>query len=243
MVPNFVTKILCNPKWLDLIIPRKFAAFKLRSDASKCNTLESYVDLAFNGLVTFPFLAANIQPSQVKTEITQLLKILAKHKPKRILEIGTGRGGTLFLFTRIADANATLISVDLYGGNFGGGYPQAKTSIYESFVLQYQFIHLLRENSHSPCTFTMIKKILNSYPLDFLFIDGDHTYAGVKADFEMYSKLVRKCGLIALHDVCSHSPNADEVYRFWHEIRSEHDTLEIIENQSQGWAGIGVIYV
>jgi hypothetical protein len=30
--------------------------------------------------------------------------------------------------------------------------------------------------------------------VDFLFIDGDHTYEGVKKDFEMYSPLVRREG-------------------------------------------------
>jgi predicted O-methyltransferase YrrM len=37
--------------------------------------------------------------------------------------------------------------------------------------------------------------------LDFLFIDGDHTYEGVKQDFEMYTPLVRKGGLVAMHDI------------------------------------------
>jgi hypothetical protein len=34
-----------------------------------------------------------------------------------------------------------------------------------------------------------------------LFIDGDHTYEGVRRDFEMYSPLVRKGGIIAFHDI------------------------------------------
>ena len=37
--------------------------------------------------------------------------------------------------------------------------------------------------------------------LDFLFIDGDHSYDGVKADFEMYAPMVRPGGLIAFHDI------------------------------------------
>ncbi len=37
----------------------------------------------------------------------------------------------------------------------------------------------------------------NGEPVDFLFIDGDHLYDGVKIDFELYKKLVRPGGLIA----------------------------------------------
>ena len=51
---------------------------------------------------------------QIKEEIKEFLLILDKVKPKVILEIGTAGGGTLFLFSNIADEEATLISVDLY---------------------------------------------------------------------------------------------------------------------------------
>lgn len=37
-------------------------------------------------------------------------------------------------------------------------------------------------------------------PIDFLFLDGDHTEEGVFKDWEIYSPLVKKGGLIALHD-------------------------------------------
>lgn len=35
---------------------------------------------------------------------------------------------------------------------------------------------------------------------DFIFIDGDHSYEGIKTDWELYSKKVAKGGIIALHD-------------------------------------------
>lgn len=36
--------------------------------------------------------------------------------------------------------------------------------------------------------------------IDFLHIDADHSYEGVKKDFELYSKLVKKTGIISIHD-------------------------------------------
>jgi hypothetical protein len=36
--------------------------------------------------------------------------------------------------------------------------------------------------------------------IDFLFIDGDHSYEGVKTDFELYSKIISDNGVIVLHD-------------------------------------------
>jgi predicted O-methyltransferase YrrM len=36
--------------------------------------------------------------------------------------------------------------------------------------------------------------------VEFIFIDGDHSYEGLKGDWESWSPLVASCGLIALHD-------------------------------------------
>lgn len=36
--------------------------------------------------------------------------------------------------------------------------------------------------------------------IDLLFIDGDHSYEGVKLDFELYSKLLTEKGVIIIHD-------------------------------------------
>lgn len=36
--------------------------------------------------------------------------------------------------------------------------------------------------------------------IDVLFIDGDHSYEGVKLDFELYSKLLTPKGVVILHD-------------------------------------------
>jgi predicted O-methyltransferase YrrM len=36
--------------------------------------------------------------------------------------------------------------------------------------------------------------------LDMVFIDGDHSYEGVKKDFEIFSKKVKAKGYLALHD-------------------------------------------
>jgi predicted O-methyltransferase YrrM len=39
--------------------------------------------------------------------------------------------------------------------------------------------------------------------IDFLFIDGDHSYEGVKKDFELYSTLLSDKGIIVIHDTDS----------------------------------------
>jgi hypothetical protein len=62
----------------------------------------------------------------------------------------------------------------------------------------------------------------------------------------MYSPLVRKGGIIALHDIVPGPPkNVGGVPQFWEEIKSqgEYKWLEIVKDWNRGGYGIGVIYV
>jgi predicted O-methyltransferase YrrM len=80
--------------------------------------------------------------------------------------------------------------------------------------------------------------------VDFLFIDGDNTYEGVKKDFEMYSLLVRNGGVIAFHDICPHPPETGcEVSRFWNKVKQRYKYAEIVKDCNQKWSGICVLYV
>jgi predicted O-methyltransferase YrrM len=89
-----------------------------------------------------------------------------------------------------------------------------------------------------------VKALLGGQGLDYLFIDGDHTYEGVKCDFGMYGPMVRKGGLIAFHDIAEGLPEmVGGVPRFWQEVKSQYRHDEIIENRDQGGYGIGVLYV
>jgi cephalosporin hydroxylase len=184
-----------------------------------------------------------IRTLQVRFELLELLKILKKEEPKFILEIGTAFGGTLFLFTRIASNDAQIISIDLPGGNFGGGYIKTRMKLYNEFGMNNQKIFLIRKNSHKKETFEEVKEILSDSKLDFLFIDGDHTYEGIKRDFELYSPLVKKGGLIVLHDIVKCEIKGCDVSIFWDEIKSKYKIIEIIEDKNQNWAGLGLIKV
>jgi hypothetical protein len=51
--------------------------------------------------------------------------------------------------------------------------------------------------------------IMQDIKIDFLFIDGDHSYDGVSKDFSLYSTIMEKNGIIAIHDT---DPNFSENY-------------------------------
>jgi predicted O-methyltransferase YrrM len=195
-------------------------------------------------IIGFTFAAAGelISPSQNRSEILQLVALLHQRKPRTVVEIGTANGGTLSIWCAVADPRAIIVSIDLPGGIHGGGYPRWKSLIYRRFAQPKQALHLLRLDSHLPATRDQLKAILPPEGIDFLFIDGDHTYEGAKSDFEMYSPLVLRGGLVVFHDICTHPPEAKcDVDKFWREIRTRYKSREFVENPNQGHYGIGVL--
>lgn len=214
-----------------------FCFFKISKLKSKRN-LNILVDFTFNGC------SKALMPMQIKSELISLLKILIAIKPKTILEIGTARGGTLFLFARVASSDALIISVDLPGGRFGGGYPWWRIPLYKSFILPSQKLHLIRQDSHDVNTLKIVQNILNGEKVDFLFIDGDHTYEGVKKDFDFYNSLVKKGGYIAFDDIATQPPkNSCKVSKFWKQIKKKYKHKEFMMSGNQKWNGIGLIKV
>ena len=204
-----------------------------RYDAT--NDFDTLVDFSYS------FWHGFIKPFQVRYELAELVKYVNKEKPGVILEIGTALGGTLFLFCRAASENAVLISVDLPLGKWGGGYSRTRIPLYESFPSTYQHLHLIRGDSHNREVLEEVKTILQGKKVDFLFIDGDHSYEGVRKDFDMYSPLVKINGIIAFHDVIKSIHKECDVCRFWDELASLYEHRTIVENDDQQWAGIGII--
>ncbi|MEM2849487.1 MAG: CmcI family methyltransferase, partial [Candidatus Bathyarchaeia archaeon] len=111
-----------------------FIARKLIKLVENTNDVQDAITLAFS----FRYLYVSIKPNQIEYEIAKLLELVRNIKPNFILEIGTADGGSLFLFTRVAQPDATIISIDLPGGKFGGGYPKWKIPIYKAFAREGQ---------------------------------------------------------------------------------------------------------
>ena len=208
--------------------------FTRRNKEQDLNDLVDYV-VRPNGI---------INPTQHKSEILQLLMLLKTKQPSALLEIGTANGGTLFLFTHVASDNAQIISVDLPGGIHGGGYPFWKIPLYKSFPMRGQTMSLVRANSHHENTLETVRDLLRRERVDFLFIDGDHTYEGVTRDFQMYRQIVKPGGIIAFHDIVPHRKEMrTEVDKLWSELKTQYRYDEFVETATQEKYGIGVIYV
>ena len=189
----------------------------------------------------------SIRARQTVAELQELYRRVVEAKPCRVVEIGTARGGTLYLWAQAAADNATIVSVDLPGGPFGGGYEPCRKQLYMDFKKSdAQQMHLIRDDSHLHETFERVRKTLDGQQADLLFIDADHTYEGVKTDFIQYAPLVRPGGMIAMHDIKPSSDPDTQVERLWVQLKERIDVDEIVfpdvANKNRE-LGIGVITV
>jgi predicted O-methyltransferase YrrM len=177
-------------------------------------------------------------------EIAPLIALVRRGSPAVVVEIGTAAGGTFYAWCRAARADATVVSIDLPGGRFGGVEGSAEPATLRGYGRDRQDLHFIRADSHQLETLDRLRVVLNGRAIDFLFIDGDHTYDGVRRDFEMYAPLVRRGCPIAFHDVLPHAQQPDcEVDRFWNEIKSRYRSVEFVDrvDGAEQYGGIGVL--
>jgi len=112
-----------------------------------------------------------------------LYKVVAELKSPLIVEIGTSHGGTTKLLQE-ANILGTIITLDLE-------LIDIKTE------LNITRTHLIKTNSTEVDTEVFVKEIGE---VDLLFIDGNHLFEGVKADWDNWNKAVKVEGHIIFHD-------------------------------------------
>jgi cephalosporin hydroxylase len=195
--------------------------------------------------------ACNIGILQSRDELKYMCYLLTILKPKIILEIGMYNGGTLTawaLVSKLMGESPILIGIDsgIQAGQVGDVLKRnILTNLYINGI-NIDNAHILTMDSHSEMCVNKVKEILGDNKIDFCFIDGDHTYEGVKQDYDNYSQFTRHGGIIGFHDIINIKTHVGQyqVERFWNEIKVGKTYGEITNIYPKEWdcSGIGVIY-
>jgi cephalosporin hydroxylase len=187
--------------------------------------------------VTRPLYETHI--AQDEEEISAFVALLREERITRFLEIGSRHGGSLWRIATSMARGSRAVAVDL-PGSAPGGQPSAGSALRACIVelrrLGYD-AHLIEGNSrHSD----VIARARALGPYDCIFIDADHTIAGVTADWENYGPMGK---MIAFHDITNvKSTKPIHVSKLWEKIRTEYRHQEFKLHRTERHNGIGVLW-
>jgi predicted O-methyltransferase YrrM len=164
-------------------------------------------------------------------ELASLLEYcIYELKPESVLEIGCDAGGTLYAWSQLPTVKK-IVGITLQGAAYSTG--RALTAHGATIIVG---------DSHSGQSRSEAAYHMPPGGYDMLFLDGDHTYEGVKNDLLSYEGMVRKGGAIVMQDICVHPKNPEvEVHRVWAEYSREYPHREFIRAADTSWGGIGVL--
>lgn len=150
---------------------------------------------------------------------------------KSILEIGSRYGYTLVDLAYQMDEKGRLVSVDLpEAGDWGSkGSGEVLERNIDTLLKQGYDAHLFLGDSKDK---KIVQAVKDLGPYDFIFIDGDHRYEGVKADWLNYGPMGKR---IVFHDIRQPQPGENqalEVWKLWQELGG--DEAFIAPNSKMG---------
>lgn len=166
---------------------------------------------------------------QKHAELSSLVEFLRERRLHHVLEIGSWTGGTLWLWRKLATGQ--VVSVDIN--------PDIPTEHIEGHV------HCITGDSRELATLQRVPPIR----YDLIHIDGDHSEAGVRRDWELYRPLLARDGVVVIHDIVWHPENSGiHVEPFWTDLKRRERTIEFVDphrcafsRQVKDDAGIGVV--
>jgi len=166
------------------------------------------------------------QPHTQTTEKERLL-IEAYSKGKQLaVEIGVYEGRTTAILAgSIADEGKVLAIDPFFSGRIGVSYGKLITYHYlkqKGLIHKVQFLEML---SHEAA-------LLVKAEIDFLFVDGDHSYEGISRDWNDWSGKIKPGGYVALHDtsIPNHDPNVSGLgsFKYFNEVIKQDERFDWI---------------
>lgn len=114
----------------------------------------------------------------------------------RLAEIGVWHGLTTRLLRSVMAPDGVYFAIDPYPVGRLGFNTQFWIAHYEVRQVTRGRVVWLRTTGADAATDFLVR----AAPIDFLFIDGDHTFDGLRADWEAWAGHIRANGVVALHD-------------------------------------------
>ncbi len=173
-------------------------------------------------------IAKHSRASQDKFELWRLLEVLNARPPKVIVEVGVHKGFSIETWKKAFDPQM-IVGIDN-----------------DAQFIETRGFELIVGNSNDEHTRNRLIDHLGMRQIDFLFLDGDHTYEGVSKDFELYAPLVGLSGVVAIHDTRRTGEKwigKVETHRFFEEMRDKYPSCEFWNGVLPDTPGTGVLFL
>lgn len=142
-----------------------------------------------------------LAPAMTQTTETErgVLRTHATGK-QRLVEVGVYHGVNTRMFREVMDADGVLIAIDPFDRSLFGirGYGWARriahAEVGRSTNGRVVWVECFGKDAPRR------EDVCPLLPVDFIFIDGDHSYEGLQGDWTAWKDLVDPGGIVALHD-------------------------------------------
>jgi cephalosporin hydroxylase len=180
--------------------------------------------------------SAPVPVYQWESEFAVVLELYRRFKPKRVLEIGTYYGGTLYHWLQNAQPGAQVISLDSYAVGVDN------REQYPDWVPDGVLLDIVAGDSRDP---QVIEYIRERAPYDWIFIDAGHYLHEVTSDWNTYGPMALPGGVVLFHDILppTQAHPEIEVAALWEAIKRTHRTFEVVADRDAEWGGIGCVLV
>ena len=174
---------------------------------------------------------------QYQEEIQGFIKFLQDRGVKSYLEVGVRHGDTFHAVGLALSKGSLLVAVDLPGARSGkrtgGKNPNSYKALYRAakdLEKHKRKTHVIIGNSHDRDVIAQVKEFA---PFDAIFIDGDHSFEGARADWRDYGPMGT---LVAFHDIHAENKGCAAVYN---KLKEQYEHTEFAYYDR---GGIGVIW-
>jgi predicted O-methyltransferase YrrM len=188
-------------------------------------------DLRFEHLAGL-FASTSLDHAVVAMPIRQaayLYGLVHEMKVRKAIEIGRYKGGSTLIIAAAMHGEGCLWSVDI-------GEKEARLAQNEQIrTYDEQIRDRLRDlklNNVELVVGDSFKVAIDTGPVDLVFIDGDHSYEGVRNDFERFGRRVRVGGAVLFDDAFDEgifATHSDTVGRLVQEIIAQGD-FELVKS-------------
>lgn len=178
---------------------------------------------------------------QHPVELLDLQLFASRHDVRTYVEVGARYGDTFFSMCSVLEGRegAAAVAVDLPNAAWGRGDSEpllhvAAATARDAYGVDARVV--IGDSTKRETVERAIKCV--PPPWDLLFIDGDHSFAGVLADIALWAPHAR---YVALHDISERAPSGVDVPAVWRALEAIASDAEVSIASSSGM-GIGIIH-